>query len=82
MPMTDDLAQRLREKANDLYSFHGETMKRWDEIRLQCAKRDGGDLPRLMFEQIIEDHADLMIEAADALDEAIPAPAPDPNERS
>src|SRR5690348_1243909 len=65
-PMTD-LAQRLRDKANDLYNTRGETMKRWDEIRQQCAKNDGSDLPRLMFEQIIDDHADLMIEAADAV---------------
>ena len=65
-----DLAQRLRDKANDLYSWHGDTMKLWDEIRSLCAKRDGSDLPRLMFEQIIEDHADLMVEAADALDQS------------
>ena len=63
-----ELAQRLRSKANDLLDTKGETMKRWDEIRGQVERLKGSDLPRMNFEGMIEDHADLMIEAAEALD--------------
>lgn len=67
MGAMSDLEQRLRAMASDFYDVNGPTMKKWDEIRAICAKRDGGDLPRLMFEQIIEDAADLLIEASEAL---------------
>lgn len=63
-----DIAQRLRDKANDLYSTTGETMKRWDLIRHQVETLSGSDLPRMNFEGLIEDLADLMVEAAEALD--------------
>jgi hypothetical protein len=67
-----DLEQRLRSKANDLYSTTGETMKLWDDIRHKVETLPGSDLPRLMFESIIEDLADLLVEAADVLDSATP----------
>jgi len=63
-----DLAQRLRDKAADLYSADGETMKRWDEIRHQVESLKGSDLPRLNFESLIEEFADLFIEAAEAIE--------------
>ena len=63
-----DLPQRLRDKANDLYSAEGETMKRWGEIRHQVETRRGSDLPRMNFESLIEELADLLVEAAEALD--------------
>lgn len=63
-----DLAQRLRTKANDLYSWDGETMKRWDQIRHQVETLKGSDLPRLNFEGMIEELAELLMEAAEALD--------------
>lgn len=66
-----DLAQRLRDKANDLYSTEGETMKRWDLIREQVETLKGSDLPRLNFEGLIEEFADLFVEAAEALDARI-----------
>lgn len=62
-----DLEQRLRAKANDLYSNDGETMKQWDKIRHAVETCKGSDMPRVMFEQIIEELADLLIEAADTL---------------
>jgi len=65
-----DLEQRLRNKANDLYKIDGDAMKMWDEIRHILKPRYGGTLPRDMFESFIEDVADLLIEAA----EALPAP--------
>ncbi len=77
-----DLAQRMRLKAADLYSTDGETMKLWDRIRREVETKKGSDLPRLMFEQLMEDLAELLQAGADALDEATPAPAPDPLERS
>jgi hypothetical protein len=64
-----DIAQRLRDKANDLYSATGETMKKWDEIRHQVETLKGSDIPRMNFESLIEELADLMIEAAEAIDE-------------
>jgi hypothetical protein len=63
-----DLAQRLREKANDLYKWDGETMKLWDRIRHEVETSKGSDLPRLMFEQLMEDLAELLQAGADALD--------------
>jgi hypothetical protein len=64
-----DLAQRLRDKANDLLDPKGETMKRWDEIRGQVQTYKGSDLPRMNFESLMEDHAELMILAAEALEQ-------------
>lgn len=62
-----DLEQRLRDKANDLYHWEGKAMKRWDEIRHEVETKRGSDLPRMMFEDFIEEIADLLVEAADAL---------------
>lgn len=66
-PMSD-LAQRLRDKANDIYSSSGETMKRWDAIRHQVETSKGSDLPRMNFEGLIEELADLLVEAAEAME--------------
>lgn len=63
-----DLAQRLRDKANDLYDTNGETMKLWDKIRHEVETKPGSDLPRMMFEGLIEDLAELLQLGADALD--------------
>lgn len=68
MTLRPELAARLRAKANDLYSSEGETMKRWDQIRRQVETLKGSDLPRLNFEGLLEDFADLFLEAAEALD--------------
>lgn len=65
--MTHNLETRLRMKAADIIDFNGATMKHWDQIRAQCVAYKGSDLPRLNFEGLIEDHADLMVEAADAI---------------
>jgi hypothetical protein len=54
-------------KAADLVDFNGETMKHWDMIRQQCLDYKGSDLPRLNFEGMMEDHCELMVEAADAI---------------
>jgi hypothetical protein len=62
--MTDDLKERLRIEAAAAIDWNGETMKQCDKIRQLCAKRDGSDLPRLMFEQLIEGLAECMTEAA------------------
>lgn len=63
-----DLAQRLRDKANDLYNWDGEAMKTWDKIRGVVETSKGSDMPRLMFEGFIEDIAELLQEAADTMD--------------
>lgn len=63
-----DLPQRLRAKANDLLDPKGETMKRWDEIRHQVETYKGSDLPRMNFESLLEDFAELFVDAAEALD--------------
>jgi hypothetical protein len=63
-----DIAQKLRNKANDLYSNEGEAIKYWDQIRGKVETLKGSDLPRLMFESFIEDIADLLVEGAEALD--------------
>lgn len=70
----DDLAQRLRDKANDLYKTDGEAMKLWDEIRRKVETSKGSDLPRLMFESFLEDVAGLLQAGADALDHNDPLP--------
>jgi hypothetical protein len=68
MTLCAELAARLRAMAGDLYSSEGETMKRWDQIRRQVETLKGSDLPRLNFEGLLEEFADLFSEAAEALD--------------
>ena len=63
-----DIAKKLRAEALDAMNWHGETMKQWDKIRAECAKRDGSDLPRLMFESLIESLAELMLDGANEID--------------
>lgn len=63
------IAQRMRDRANDLYKTNGQAMKLWDEIRHNVETRKGSDLPRLMFEGFIEDIAELLQAGAEALDE-------------
>lgn len=62
-----DLSQRLRDTANDLLDPKGSTMSRWDEIRHQVETLKGSDLPRMNFEGLLEEFAELMIEAAEAI---------------
>lgn len=66
--MMSDLAQRLRDTANDLLNPRGKTMDRWDEIRYQVETHKGSDLPRMNFEGMLEDFAGLMMEAAEAIE--------------
>jgi hypothetical protein len=66
--MTNIIADRLRKEAAEATDWHGETMKQWDKIRSLCAERDGSDLPRLMFEGLIESLADAMLGAASEID--------------
>lgn len=63
-----DIAQELRAKANDLYNWDGEAMKLWDKIRREVETSRGSDLPRLMFEDFLEELAELLQRGADALD--------------
>lgn len=63
-----DIVKRLRSEAADVIDWHGQTMKRWDEIRAACLKYRGSDLPRLMFESLVESLAELMVEGADEID--------------
>ncbi|MDB5656118.1 MAG: hypothetical protein JWQ94_3731 [Tardiphaga sp.] len=65
-----ELAQRLRDKANDLYKWDGEAMQLWDKIRHEVETSKGSDMPRLMFEGFLEDVADLLQAGADAIDAA------------
>jgi hypothetical protein len=59
-----ELVRRLRKQASDAIDWDGETLKRWDEIRGMIETRKGSDLPRLMFEGLIENLTELIIEAA------------------
>lgn len=59
-----DIAKKLRAEAAEATNWHGETMKQWDKIRALCAERDGSDLPRLMFEGLIDSLAELMVDGA------------------
>lgn len=77
----DDIAQKLRDKANDLYNTDGEAMRLWDRMRRAVETQKGSDMPRMMFEGFLEDIAELLQAGAEALDQALPAPAPDPFER-
>lgn len=66
-----ELAQRLRSQANDMLDPKGKTMDHWDEIRAKLLSKHSSarsDLPRLMFESLLEDWAELMVEAAESLD--------------
>lgn len=63
-----DIVERLRSEAADVTNFHGATMRRWDEIRATVEKHKGSDLPRLMFESLVESLAELMVEGADEID--------------
>jgi len=63
-----DIVERLRLEAADAADWNGGTMKQWDKIRALCAERDGSDLPRLMFESLIDSLVDLMIEGADEIE--------------
>jgi hypothetical protein len=62
-----DLVNRLRSTAADIVDFHGKTMREWDEIRHAVETNGGSDMPRLMFEDLVEGFSELMVEAADAL---------------
>lgn len=71
-----DILERLRAEAADVIDWDGRTMKRWDEIRGKCETHKGSDLPRLMFEGLVESLAELMTEAADEI-ERLRAPVGD-----
>lgn len=66
-----DLADRLRSTANDMIDPKGKVMDRWDAIRGTVETHKGSDLPRLMFESLMEDFAELMKEAAETIDPEI-----------
>jgi hypothetical protein len=59
---------KLRTTAADINDWNGRTMKTWDEIRNQCLKYKGSDLPRLNFESLVEGFAELMTAAADEIE--------------
>jgi hypothetical protein len=59
-----DIVERLRAEAFDAVNWDGETMKQWDKIRKQAETLPGSDLPRLMFQGLIESLAELMVESA------------------
>jgi hypothetical protein len=63
-----DIVERLRSEAADVIDRNGKTMKQWDEIRHRCETLKGSDLPRLMFESLVESLAELMVEGADEID--------------
>jgi len=63
-----DIVERLRATAFDAVDWNGTTMKQWDTIRHKCETLKGSDLPRLMFESLIEGLVELMVEAADEID--------------
>ena len=66
--MTEDIVERLRATAADAIAWEGETMKRWDNIRAMLMHGDKGDLPRLIFESIMDGHAEEMQEAATTIE--------------
>lgn len=62
-----DIVQELRSEADDIEKWDGEAMTTWDEIRSQVETHKGSDLPRLNFESLICEYADLMRRAADEI---------------
>jgi hypothetical protein len=70
-PVTEtptDILERLRKQANDVADWHGQTMKEWDKIRATVEAYKGSDLPRLMFEGLVESLAELMHEGANEIE--------------
>jgi hypothetical protein len=63
-----DILERLRKQAADIIDWHGQTMKEWDKIRGVVETHKGSDLPRLMFEGLVESLAELMTEGADEIE--------------
>lgn len=63
-----ELSDRMRREAFDAVDFNGETMKQWDKIRKAAEDLPGSDLPRLMFESLIENLAELLKDGADQID--------------
>ena len=59
-----DLVAELHKLADDAIAWDGDTMKRWDQIRRQIETMPGADLPRMNFEDLIEDFSDKLNEAA------------------
>lgn len=66
--MAEDIVERLRKTAADAIAWEGETMKRWDNIRAMLMDGNTGDLPRLIFESIMDGHAEEMQEAATTIE--------------
>jgi hypothetical protein len=66
-----DTIGRLRKQAADVIDWHGQTMKEWDKIRATVEAHKGSDLPRLMFEGLVESLAELMSEGADEIENQI-----------
>lgn len=72
-----ELAARIRTAAADATDWHGETMKQWDKIRRTVETHKGSDLPRLMFEALVESLAELMTEGADEIERLASRPSPE-----
>jgi hypothetical protein len=66
--VSEKLSDRLRREAFDAVDWNGETMKQWDKIRHACETLPGSDLPRLMFENLVEHLAELITESANEID--------------
>lgn len=63
-----DIAERLRAMSADAKDWNGTVLKAWDRIRQTVESHKGGDLPRLMFESLIEDFTDLCDAASDVIE--------------
>ena len=63
-----DIVERLRSQSADATDWNGKVMKDWDNIRRIVETHKGSDLPRLMFESLIESFAELMDAASDEIE--------------
>ena len=63
-----DIVERLRATVKDADDWNGSVMQRWDQIRGQVTSLPGSDLPRMNFEDLIENFTEILTEAANEIE--------------
>ena len=61
------LVKELQALADDMVDPKGKTMDQWDNIRNLVETHEGSDLPRLVFEDLMESISEKIREAAEML---------------
>jgi small-conductance mechanosensitive channel len=63
-----NIVERLRSTAAAAEKWDGPTLTNWDSIRRQVETMPGSDIPRMNFENLIEELTGPMREAADEIE--------------